>query len=432
MRASLPTGLARALVLVLALATASSFFANVADAQATGGIAAIVNDEVVSYRDLENRIDLFLLTANLENTAAVRQRVAPQILDTLIDETLKKQEAKRLNVTVSSDELDRAMGDVGRQLGVSPDALAAHLKQRGVPIASLLEQIETEIAWIKTVNRLSRDLVTVSDDDIDAELEQRRQGGDQLEYRAAEIFLPVDDPTQETRVHALADELMAQLRRGASFPALARIFSQGAAATLGGDLGWVRPGQLDPEIDAVIKQIQPGQVAGPLRSRSGYHLIALIGKRASMPATGGRTVLTLRQLFLPLPPGASPSAVNASVQQMGTLSQGAATCDDFVGRARGDVITNSMDDVDPTRLPGPLQEIIAPLKPGEMTKPLPVADGVVVMMLCDRVQQSGDEEAREVISRFLREQRLAAASRRFLRDARRDALIDIRLSSSSN
>jgi|APTNR8051073442_1049403.scaffolds.fasta_scaffold03335_2 peptidyl-prolyl cis-trans isomerase SurA len=432
MTAALRTGLSRALVLLLAFGTVWWSLVRDADAQVTGGIAAIVNDEVVSYRDLENRIDLFLLTANLENSAAVRQRVAPQILDTLIDETLKKQEAKRLNVTVSSDELDQAMADVGRQLGVSADGLAGYLRQRGVPVASLLEQIETEIAWIKTVNRLSRDLVTVSDEDVDAELEQRRLGGDQLEYRTAEIFLPVDDPTQDGRVHALADELMAQLRRGASFPALARIFSQGPASSLGGDLGWVRAGQLDPEIDKVITQIAPGQVAGPLRSRSGYHLVALIGKRASLPAGGGRTTISLRQLFVPLPQGATPTTVNASVQEMRTLTEGSASCDDFIGRARGNVIANSMDDVDPSRLPGPLQEIVQPLSPGEMTPPLPVADGVVIMMLCDRVQLSGDDEARQVISRFLREQRLAAASRRFLRDIRRDALIDIRLSPPGN
>lgn len=404
-----------------------STLGSAAAAPMTGGIAAVVNDEAVSVRDLENRIDLFLLTANLDNAPAVRERVAPQILETLIDETLKKQEARRLNITVSGEDVDQAMSDVGRQLGISAEGLADYLRRRGVPVATMIEQIQTEIGWIKTVNRLARNLVSVTDEDVEIELQRRREASGELEYRVTEIFLPVDDPAQEDRIRALADELLSQLRRGASFPALARIFSQGAAASMGGDLGWVRPGQLDPAIDGVLRNVSPGQVAGPIRSRSGYHLIALIGQRASLPSPEGRIQLSLRQLFAALPANSSVTAVNAAVQRLAALSQNVGSCDEFIGRAGDGVIADSMDGVDLRRLPPPLQQILAPMAPGDVTRPLPTGDGVVVLMVCDRVEQTGDAEVRDVIYRFLREQRLAAASRRFLRDLRRDALIDVRL-----
>ena len=236
-------------------------FLPVGSAFAQGGlrIAAIVNDEIISVHDLENRIALTLVTSNLENRPDVIQRLAPQMLRGLVDEKLKLQEARRLNIVVSQRDIDDALGRISRQINLPPDQIAGFLGQRGASMKSLIEQVEAEIAWIKTISRLEGSRVVIGEDEIDIELARISANSGQPEYRVAEIFLPVEDPAQEDQVKQLADRLLGELAAGASFPSLARNFSQAASAAVGGDLGWVRRGQLVSRLDDALPQLNPGE-----------------------------------------------------------------------------------------------------------------------------------------------------------------------------
>ena len=94
-------------------------------------IVAIVNDDVISKRDLDARIDLVVATGNLENRPDVRQKIAPEVLRILIDDRLKQQESRRLNVTVTQRDTDRALTDIARQLNVEPARMPDYLQARG-------------------------------------------------------------------------------------------------------------------------------------------------------------------------------------------------------------------------------------------------------------------------------------------------------------
>jgi len=134
-------------------------------AAAQGGlrIAAIVNDDVISLHDLDNRLALTLVTSNLENQPEIRQRLAPQILRALIDDRLKVQEARRLNVVVTKTEIDDALDRIARQVNMAPREIPQFLASRGAKMSTLIDQVEAEIGWLKTVNRLEGNRVQVSD-----------------------------------------------------------------------------------------------------------------------------------------------------------------------------------------------------------------------------------------------------------------------------
>lgn len=271
-----------AATVVMALAAAGR-----ADAQGGLRIAAVVNEDVISLHDLENRMALALVTSNLEDRPEVRQRIAPQILRSLIDDRLKVQEARRLNVVVTQNEINDALERIARQVNMPASEIPRFLASRGVKMSTLIEQIEAELAWLKTVNRLEGNRVQVGEDEIDTELNRMRQNAGQPEYRIADIFLPIDDPADEPRVRQLAERLLVQLREGARFPALARNFSQAASAAVGGDLGWVRRGQLPSQLDAVLPELEPGEVSAPIRTPVGFYLILMIDKRTSQGLAEG-------------------------------------------------------------------------------------------------------------------------------------------------
>lgn len=417
--------------LVLIAATVTAVLITDSRVLAQGGlrIAAIVNDDVISVHDLENRMALTLVTSNLENTPEVQQRIAPQILRALIDERLKVQEARRLNVVVTKNEIDDALTRIARQVNMPPEEISRFLASKGVRMSTLIEQVEAEIGWLKTVNRLEGSRIQIGEDEIDAELARIRENAGQPEYRVADIFLPMDDPKQEAQIRQLAERLLGQLAEGASFPSLARNFSQAASAASGGDLGWVRRGQLSNQLDALLPQLQPGNVSDPIRTPLGYYLILMIDKRTAAGPAEGKVTVTLSKLSLPLSANATQQEVTERLQAARASSQGARSCTELeaAGRQAGGERSGRMGEVEISQLPRQLRQMVRPLKAGEMTAPFRTDEGVVVVMVCDRTEEGNISEQRTIVESMLREQSLTAASQRHLRDLRRAALIDIRI-----
>ena len=395
-------------------------------AQDAQGIAAIVNEDVISMHDLDSRVMLVLVTSNLEDTPANRRRLLPEVLRTLIDETLKRQEMRKQNITVGQNELDRALAQVAQQLRVEQGDLAAYLQQRGVLMSTLIEQLEAEIGWIKAVQRLAGDRVTVSRRDIDEELGRVRSSG--VEYHLGEIFLPADDSADQSKVEQQALQLVSEARGGANFPALARTFSQGPSAAEGGDLGWVTREDLDEQIERVVSQMQPGQVSDAIRAQGGYFILFLAGRRSG-DAPAGRISMSLMQVFLPLPQTASQAEVAARVKTAQETADRPQDCRNFAERARaaGAQVSASPNAVDLQQMPTELRQLVSPLQAGSVTQPIRTNDGVLVLMVCERQDEAGDDEQRAQIERRLRDQRLATVSRRQLRDLRRSALLDVRI-----
>jgi peptidyl-prolyl cis-trans isomerase SurA len=399
-----------------------------AQAQQHQGIAAIVNDDIISLHDLNSRISLFLATSNLADTPENRARLAPDVLRTLIDDKLKRQEMRRQNISVSQAELDRALTQIAGQVRIQPSDLPRFLASRGVGMPTLIDQLETEIGWQMAVSRIAADRAVISPNEVDEEL-ARVQGSREVEYRLAEVFLPIDDPADQPRVEELAMQLVAETRSGANFPTLARTFSQGPSAADGGDLGWVSRQELDPQIESVVARLQPGEVSEPIRAQGGYFILFLAARRSGDGAADGpKVIMVLQQVFLPLPRTASDPEVSDRAKQAGEIAAGAASCSDLAqrGRAAGAAVGNPAP-VDLQQLPPELRQLIAPLRVGEMTPPVRSTEGFLVLMVCDRQEQAAEGDQRTAIERRLREQRLSAVGRRELRDLRRAALLDIRV-----
>lgn len=399
-----------------------------ARAQPDQGIAAIVNDDVISLHNLQSRLSLLLVTSNLADTPENRKRLAPEVLRTLIDETLKRQEMRKQNITVPQPEIDRTLAQVAQQLRLQPADLPEFLARRGVGMPVLIEQIEAELGWIKVVTRIAGDRAAVTPREIDEEMARTRtQSG--AEYRLGEIFLPIDDPAEQARVEELAVRLVAEARGGANFASLARTFSQGPSAANGGDLGWVGRDDLDAQIETVVSRLEPGQVSDPIRAQGGYFILAMVGRRAGEGESARKVTMVLQQAFLPLPKTAGAADVAAAVEKVQKLSAGVTNCEDLATRARqaGAQVTGSPGAIDLQQMPADLRQLVSPLGSGGLTQPVRTSEGVLVLMVCDRQDQAAGEEQRAAVERRLRELRLSAVSRRQLRDLRRTALLDVRM-----
>jgi peptidyl-prolyl cis-trans isomerase SurA len=301
--------------------------------------------------------------------------------------------------------------------------------RNGVLIETIMEQIRAEIAWTLLIQRKLQPSVVVSDEEVDEALADLQANLGKPEYRVAEIYLATDAASGEDQVRQTAQRLADQLRQGADFESLARQFSQSATAARGGDLGWVRPGQLDGDLEAAVRDLQPGQVAGPLRSTGGYNILQLLDRRQ----TGGASVLdamvSLRQVFIPLAQSAPATEVDAAETLARSVIAQARSCDDMtrIARETNPQANADLGELRIGELPDVLRPIATDLELNRPSQPIRVESGIGVFMVCKREQPEAGLPTRQDIAQSIRNERIDVLARGYLRDLRRAAFVDVRV-----
>lgn len=237
--------------------------------------AAVVNDDVISVLDLAMRVQLAVIAAGVEDTQDIRRRLTPQVLNSLIDERLQMQEARRLDIVVPDVQVAGALEQIAEQNNMTEGQFLTMLRNRGVIPTTLIDQIRAQIAWMSVIQRRVRPSVVIATEEVEEVVTRLSARRGSIERRISEIFIPVESTAKEAEAQANARRLFDELRRGANFTGLARQFSQSGTATLGGDLGWVRDGELDEELNTVLAQMGPGEISVPVRTLSGFHILFL-------------------------------------------------------------------------------------------------------------------------------------------------------------
>ncbi|HYD97950.1 MAG TPA: peptidylprolyl isomerase [Alphaproteobacteria bacterium] len=413
--------LAAAPVLAPALAPAAW-----AQAPEQARIVAVVNDGVVSAGDLGARLRLVQATTRLPDRPEARQRLINQVLRGLIDEQLQLQEAKRLNISVSDAEIRRQLAQLAQDNNIPADQFEATLQGSGIPPETLRSQIRAQLAWVRVIQRRIRPNVIVGDDEIDGVLERIRANIGKPEFRVQEIFLPVDDPTQEEQTQQLAQSLVTELRAGADFAALARQFS-GSGATAG-EIGWVQQGQLAEELETAVQALQPGQFSEPVRSVSGYHVMLLRDRRTVSANDPAQTEVVLKQLAFPVDPAAGEAGRAAARAQAAEAAPTIDGCAALPERAAalGNAEATDLPYTRLGELPPQLAQVLANQPIGKASPPVDADNAVALIVVCERKDTGSSLPSRDQIANALMQEKLELASRRYMRDLRRDAFIDVR------
>jgi len=392
------------------------------------GIAAVVNEEVISAFDVENRLRFNLMSENLPDNSQTRRRRKPQVLLNLVDEKLQMQEAKRLNISIEEAEIKEAERILEAQNNLPTGSLSRFLKSRGLEQTTLLAKIQAEIAWGKVIRRRVLARVDISDEEVDevlARLQSRRGTEQRL---VSEIFLAVDAPEQAENIRQLALRLVRQIRDNSPFPAIAQQFSHSVTSRLGGDIGWIGEGELSPELEQALASLPIGDVSEPISSPGGFYLLYLRDKKRLGEASALDVRVNLKQIYIPLPASTPEQTIAARMVDANRISQQIGGCDTFDTYGRtlefgesGDLGTLRIGDV-----PSNVRDVIGDLKIGEASAPLKMQEGIRIFMVCDRQKASTDLPDRNAIRERLGRQRLDMMARRYLRDLRHDAVIESR------
>ncbi len=401
-------------------------------------IAAIVNDDVVSLQDLNERLGLVLLTSRIPDEKQARARLSQQVLRSLVEEALQLQEAKRLSIGVEPAEIERAVVDIAQRNKLTPEQLQELLVKNDINPKTLFDQLRAQISWLKVVNQRLRPQVNVTVDQLDIAVQEARRNQGQPEYLLSEIVLPVDSPGDEQTVAADAGRLVQTLSEGASFEALARQVSAASTARRGGDLGWVQASKMPRELVGALERLRPGDISQPLRSQVGFFIFQLRDRRLGKATQDNGAVaeeIKISQILFQadiqnegalLKSADKAEALRARLTDCGAVN---AVAEELSAPASGDLGWLKIGD-----LPIVLASAVSNLPVGQISEPLQGPAGVHLLMVCER--RGGGEEAdanpaskeeREKLSQNLERERLDRLARRYLRDLRKQAFIDVRL-----
>ena len=387
---------------------------------------ALVNGEVITQSDIDQRLALLAISNGGEIPPDQMEPLRQQVLRNLIDETLQIQAAKADKINVTDSDIDRALARVSQQNNQSPEQLAAFLKAHGSSIKSIRRQIQGEIAWTRLQQKRIENTVSVGDDEVKAVLDKLNASKGTEEYHVSEIYVAASG--DEARATATANQILDQLKNGGSFAAYARQYSEASTAAVGGDLGWVRPAQLPQQLAEVVQALKPGQISSPIAVPGGVSLIALVDERKVLSPDPRNAVLSLKQISITFPKGTTREQAEPLLARFGEASRTVGGCggaDKLAKDFNGEVV--SSDEVRIRDLPPALQDIMLPMQVGQATPPFgSIEEGVRTLIMCGRDEVDPTAPTFDQVYAQLNEERVNSRARRYLRDLRRDAVIEFR------
>ncbi len=389
-----------------------------AAAREVEGIAAIVNDEVISLFDVDQRVALFFATSGIQKTTEMKERLRAQVLRSLIDEKLQLQEARRVEISIKADEIDENIKRMAKANDMSLDGIQEFLSKHKIRENTLKGQVQAELAWNQFVRRNFGARIKIGEQEIDEQFNKAVRAISQPRFLVNEILLNLDALAGEHQVTELSNAIGQQLRAGVDFAAIAKQFSIAPSAARGGQLGWITTDQLDDTLKEVLKRMQPGQISLPIQTATGVYILALVDKKQ------GGTQDPMKNQFdvlrINFKTGTELASVNDFIGRFKTCRTAQKDA-----KKRGATVNRSgLREI--TKLPQPVQRAVANLEAGEVSVPQNTDQGLRLYVVCNRKDDLGIQISRDTISENIFSTRVAMMARRHLRDLRRDAVVEYR------
>jgi peptidyl-prolyl cis-trans isomerase SurA len=390
---------------------------------------AIVNGTVITRSEVDHRMAIIRMASGGEIPATELPRLRQQVLRNLVDEVLQIQAAEQADIKISQAEVDQYFARYAQmQFHQTPEQFSAFLRANGASPETLKRQIHGEMAWSRLQRSKIEPYVNVSEEEVKAVIDRLNAAKGTQEFKVSEIFLSAT-PETANEVRANASRIVQQLRGGASFLAYARQFSEASTAAVGGELGWVRAAQLPEALSQAVQAMPVGSISDPIAIPGGFSIVAVTDTRQVLTADPRDALLSLKQMTIRFAPGTAKNVVDEKVQALVRATQtmgGCSGAETAAGPLGAEVITN--DQVKVRDLPAPLQPALLSLGLGQATQPFGSPDDrVSILVLCGRddPDPAGTVSFDQIYNQIA-ENQVNLRARRFLRDLRRDAVVDYR------
>ena len=395
------------------------------------GVAAIVNDEIISTYDLRQRMMLLIVTSGVQPTQENIPSLQREALRSLVDEHLQMQELihqskeQKFNLIADEKDIDSEIENLAKGNHMDMGQLSRTLAASGVDIKTLRDQMRVEISWEGWVRgRYGGSRLRVGEDQIKAVQERMNTEAGKPQYQIAEIFIDGAHAGGMAAAQTGAEQLVQQIQQGAPFAGVARQFSAAPTAAAGGDAGWMNASELAPEVVQALDQLRPGQLSKPITVSDGVYIIYLRDKRAGADAT----LVNLKQAAISLAPDATPDQVQAAQTKLLALKARIKGCDSMEAEAAkvDGVVAGDLGEAEIKDLAPDFQAAAKTLQPNQVSDPIRTSAGLHLVAVCEKKSSGPRVLSHDDIEDRLKSQQLSMISKRYMRDLRNSATIETR------
>ena len=399
-------------------------------------VIAVVNEGVVLQSQLDQQTAMITERLRGQNTQmppadVVRQ----QVLERLILQEIQVQRATRLGVQVPDEMLNGALRDVAKRNNINFEDMPRALEAQGMDYASYREEMRREIMLSMLRQRDVYPRIYVSPRELDQALERSTGQTDaNTEYDVSHILLalPESATTEEmAKVEDLARDIYRRATQGEDFGQLALAYSKAQSALERGKLGWRKRDQLPQFIGDLVSKMNPGDVAEPVRTPTGFHIVRLDGSRGG--DSGPVMVEQIHARHILMRPNEVQDdattkqrleAIRTRIlagEDFGALAS--VTSEDPGSASRGGDLGWSV----PGTFAPEFENALAQLKDNEISEPFRTQFGWhIVQLLGRRTHDQSDEVHRQKVLSALRESKVDEETELWLRRLRDEAYVEIR------
>jgi peptidyl-prolyl cis-trans isomerase SurA len=388
------------------------------------GIVATVNDQIITGFDLRQRMLMVIAMSQVEPTEENIPAIQQQALQNLIEERLQAQElAKFESLIVTDEEVDQEIAAMAQEAGATPEQYVAFLAQGGIRTDQLRQQLRTEIGWRQLVGGRFNTRSRVSRAQVDQALRQLSEAAARPQYLIGEIYIESARVGGQQAAFSGAEQLVAQMIQGAPFQNVARQFSSAPSAARGGDAGWIVQGTVQPALQTVFDTLQVGQLSRPIPVEGGVYIIYMRDKRSG----SATSLVQLKQAMVELPETASEAEVASATARL-TALRPSLTCDNILQRTSSEagLLGSDLGESDVANLAPQFQPVARSAEIGTISDPVRTPLGLHLVAVCGRRVGGADVPSYREVEARLQNQNLAMLARRYIRDLRADALIEVK------
>ena len=402
-------------------------------------IVAVVNDEVITERELEARVDFAFRQLRQQGTPPPpRATIERQLIERLINDRVQLQHAREIGLRIDDTDLEKALERIAGDNKLSLPQMRAALEKDGVPFTKFRDDIRNEIILSRLREREVAQKIVITDAEIDNFLlSQKAQQGRSDEFNISHILVAVPEnasPEQLQTRRARAEDALAQIKAGTDFRQVAAAFSDGPEALQGGLIGWRESNRLPSLFLEALQPLQSGALTELLRSPNGFHILKLNERRGGQAPLIVQQTLARHILIKTNELVSETEARNRLIALKERLDNKAdfaelarARSEDTSASRGGDLGWLSPGDTVPD-----FEQAMNALKPNEISPPVKSPFGWHLIQVLERRTKDMTQEGQRLNARqTLRERKTDEAHQEWVRQLRDRAYVEQRLGDKS-
>ena len=388
-------------------------------------IIATVNGFPITSYDLNERLNIFLLESNLENNYKNKKKFTEDVIDSLIEEELKFQEAKRINQNIIFQAEKKAVELIKKKFGENKETINKNLKPFGASYNHFLRLFTADVIWSSIIkSKYENEFINVKEK-VQNKLNKNKLNLNKTYYKLSEIEI---SPTINRNIEAsekLLEDILNSLRQGANFNFLAKQFSSSETRNNNGMLGWIKEDTLSSQIINLLEKLEVGKISKVIKIGNSLKIFRLEGKIFNGKRNENESIIELVKLFYPLEKNDETMILNSKKALNNDLIK-ISDCSDLkkLHLNYGNKEEAESGKFRIFNLKENIKKEVIFLRKNQYTKPIFTNNGFVVLMVCDRYLPEINFQNEDSIRSDIESKLFVQLSDRYLNRLKRSSYIE--------